>query len=72
MDAPRGRQAGQFLDEEGGWVTEKEDAYGNPLTYVTAKELSGVDLEGQTAWNKAVFAMVKALPKDSPVVLWWH
>lgn len=62
----------QMLDEEKGWATETENMYGELLKYVTAKELCRVDLKEQTQWNKAVFAMVKALPPESPVVLWWH
>src|ERR1043166_2417220 len=61
------------LDEEKGWVRETEDPYGTELTYVLAKELCKVKEEPDwTAWNKAIFAMLKAHPSDFPIILWWH
>lgn len=62
------------LEEEGdGWTNQTEDPYGKELTYVLAKELRKVKEEADwTDWNKAIFAMIKALPADFPVVLWWH
>lgn len=60
------------LDEENGWKTEKEDMYGRELTYVLAKELCKVKQEDDwTDWNRAIFAMMKALPPDFPIILWW-
>jgi hypothetical protein len=61
------------LDEEDGWKHEPETCYGEELTYVLAKELCKV-VQGSdwTDWNKAVFAMMKALPADFPIILWWH
>jgi hypothetical protein len=50
-----------------------EDPYGSPLKFVLARELTKVNLSaGASAWNKAVFAMIRALPPETPVVLWWH
>jgi hypothetical protein len=49
------------------------DAYGTPLTYVTAGELARVKLpKDSTPWNVAIFAMMAALPPETPVVLYWH
>jgi hypothetical protein len=62
----------QWYDDEGLEET-REDAHGEPLTYVEAGELAKVVPSKDTgSWNAAVFAMMKALPKDTPVVLWWH
>lgn len=50
-----------------------EDAYGTPLTFMYAKDLSTLDIPDDTSdWNKAVFAFVKALDPDTRIVLWWH
>lgn len=57
---------------DGGIEDASEDPYGAPLTYVAAGELATVDCGYTDPWNRAVFEMMKALPKDTPVVLWWH
>ena len=48
------------------------DPYGTKLTDVSAGELARVDVSDSTPWNKAVFEMMKALPDDIRVVLYWH
>jgi len=61
------------LGEEEGWKQEKETPYGDKLTYVLAEELAKIKPEiWDTPWNKAVLAMIKALPEDFPIILWWH
>lgn len=60
------------LDEEKGWARETQTLYGEPLTYVTASELAKLPDKNISRWNKAVLAMMKALPAETPVVLWWH
>ncbi len=62
-----------ILDEEKGWKEETETPYGDKLTYVTAEELGAIPAATwRTSWSKAIFAMIKALPKDCPIILWWH
>jgi hypothetical protein len=58
--------------EDDGIKERKEDQYGDKLTYVLAGELVKVKTKDTCQWNKAVFAMMKALPADTPVILWWH
>lgn len=58
--------------EDEGIKTRKTDPYGEKLTYVLAEELAKLDLTGVSPWNRAVFAMMKQLPPDTPVILWWH
>jgi hypothetical protein len=58
-----------WYDDE-GLETITTDPYGTPLTYVTAGELAEVKSEHD--WNAAIIAMMKALPPQTPVVLYWH
>jgi hypothetical protein len=67
---PEGMKFQWYEDE--GLKTRTTDPYGDALTYVTAGELAKVQLGATGKWNKAVFKMIKALPKDTLVVLWWH
>jgi hypothetical protein len=61
------------LDEESGWKEEAETPYGDRLTYVVARELAKIKSEiWDTPWNRAILAMIKALPEDFPIILWWH
>jgi hypothetical protein len=56
-----------------GIATTATDPYGKPLHYVFAGDLARVKLPASTgAWNKAVFAMICAMPRDTKVVLYWH
>lgn len=55
-----------------GIKATRTDPYGDLLTYVEAGELAKVDVPKGDPWNQAVFAMMKALPENTPVVLWWH
>lgn len=60
-----------YSDE--GLQERNYDAYGDPLKFVYAHELSKVNLDSDAgAWNKAAFAFVRALPPDTIIVLWWH
>lgn len=47
------------------------DPYGTPLTYLTAAELLSV-APPENERGPSVWAYLKALPPDTPVVLWWH
>jgi hypothetical protein len=49
---------------------ESTDMYGNPLTYVTAGELVGLPSD-HLPWNRAIWAMLKALEPETLIVLWW-
>jgi hypothetical protein len=62
-----------MLDEEEGWKKESSDPYGSKLTYVTAEELLKIKPEvWWSPWDKGVRAMIGALPKEFPFILWWH
>lgn len=68
---PPGLKFWWYADE--GLKERRDDPYGSLLTYVEAGELAKVAMPPDAShWNKAVFAMMKALPADTPVVLWWH
>lgn len=57
------------------WGETKEDPYGSPLMYVKAGDLAALkDHEGVTGKyvNAAAWAYICALPKDWPIVLYWH
>lgn len=58
--------------EDDGMKDRQDDQYGSPLTYVLAHELSKVNTEKTSSWNKAVFAMIRALEPQTPIILWWH
>lgn len=61
------------LDEEDGWKERKDAPHAGKLTYVTAEELAKIKPEiWKGDWNKAVLAMLKALPAEFPLILWWH
>ncbi len=62
------------------WIPEHEqrlktrkDAYGTDLTYAFAEQLREIrPKENITPRGKAALAYIKALPKDVPVILYWH
>jgi len=58
--------------EDEGLKIRKDDPYGSPLTMLTAGELAQADTSQSSAWNKAVWEMIRNLPPDTPIVLWWH
>lgn len=57
-------------DDE-GYRERRTDKYGEGLTYVEAWELKRVKLTEASDWNKAVFALINALPDAYPVILLW-
>ena len=69
---PPGFKVFKLEEEKDEWQLQKDNMYGEEIEYVLAKELAKVQVENSTAWNKAVFAMMKALPPDFPIILWWH
>jgi len=66
------------------WIPEHEqrlktrkDAYDHDLTYAFAEQLKGIRQTKNITPNitprgKAALAYIKALPKDTPVILYWH
>lgn len=49
------------------------DAYGSPLTYLTARDFEPVEFGAKAyPWNVAVVDFVKSLPGETQVVLYWH
>lgn len=58
--------------EDDGIKERRTDKYGEGLTYVEAWELKKVKVSDSSPWNKAVFAMIQALPDSYPVVLFWR
>jgi hypothetical protein len=57
--------------EDDGVKERRTNPYGEGLTYVEAWELKKVKLVEASDWNKAIFAMIQALPDAYPVVLMW-
>lgn len=50
-----------------------DDAYGGKLMYVFADDLAGCFLDQcRSPWNQAVGQMLKSLPKETKIVLYWH
>lgn len=64
----------EFMTYDDDGIKEmRTDMYGEGLTYVEAWELKKVKLDPEsTDWNKAIFALIKALPDSYPVVLMWR
>jgi len=60
------------LDEEKGWEPRAETNYDQKLTYVTAGDIAKIKPSFKSDWNSAILAMMKALPADFPVILWWR
>jgi hypothetical protein len=61
------------LDEESGWKQETTTVYGEALTYILAKEIAAIKpVRPLSDWNARIMAMVKLLPLDFPIILWWH
>ncbi len=58
--------------EDEGVKERRTDKWGEGLTYVEAWELKKVNASDSSDWNKAVFAMIQALPDSYPVVLFWR
>ncbi len=59
--------------EDEGIRNRTTDPYGDPLTRCTAGALSEIpEPKGLHPWNRAVMAFVRALPGNTPIVLWWH
>lgn len=70
LPVPRGMY---WHDDDVGLRVRRTDPYGGPLKYTSAGELLKVPLPADaTAWNRAAWAFLAALPPETEVVLWWH
>lgn len=60
-----------YFDE--GIESIDENKYGEKLTYCLAKEFNKIDIKKLDTgeWNKAIIQMVRALPEDTPIILYW-
>jgi hypothetical protein len=52
----------------------RHDAYGKVLTFAYAEELSKLKMLDGNIFprNVAIKAYIDALPKDTPIILYWH
>lgn len=66
---PPGTKVTWYGDE--GLEERTEDPYGDPLTYMTAGELLQVE-SPQNDLGRCAWAYLAALPRGTPVILWWH
>lgn len=57
------------LKIDGVYVTE--DLYGNPLTWVTASELVGIEYDHQYEYNRAIIAFLRVINPATRVILYW-
>lgn len=48
------------------------DTLGRPLTFVTAGQLRVLQVEQSSPWNRALKALLSALPPTTPIVLYWR
>jgi hypothetical protein len=65
------------IRHDDGYTTTDSDAYGTPLTYLTAGQFRKLKKMTDTyadrnQWNASVMAMIAVLPENSPVLLYWH
>jgi len=68
---PEGKRVEVYGDE--GIEVCTTTPYGDPLTFVRAKEFRKVKTDKTIGkWNLAVIRFLRALPPETPVVLWWH
>jgi hypothetical protein len=59
--------------EDRGFVARGNDDRGNALTYVYAEDLADLKIPVRvTQWNNAVMAYMRALPRKTPIILWWR
>jgi hypothetical protein len=59
-------------DNEAKSCKMKKDSFGDPLTFINVGDLKNLVIPTDaTKKNKAIFALIKKLPKDMPVVLYW-
>ena len=67
LPVPESKRVDWYDDD--GIKQTTEDAYGSKLTYLLASAFSKVTSDNQ--WNKAILEMLKLLPEDTPIILYW-
>jgi hypothetical protein len=68
---PPGVTVGIYTDS--GIKNTRKNPYGDEMVYTTAGDMRKIVLPKDTApLNKAIMAYVKALQKDTPIILEWH
>jgi len=56
-----------------GLRTIRRDGYGQPLTFVYARDLRSLQFgRNATVMNEAIQAFLAKLPNNVPVILYWH
>lgn len=68
-DVPRNGFSGYMGDE---WKKSDEDAYGDVLQSVQAKDLAGIDEFDDNATNRAIAAYIQHLEPEHECFLYWH
>jgi hypothetical protein len=59
--------------EDRGFVARGNDDRGNALTFFYAGDMAQLKIPVRvTQWNNAVMAYVRALPRKTPIILWWR
>ncbi|KXK08790.1 MAG: hypothetical protein UZ21_OP11001000345 [Microgenomates bacterium OLB22] len=67
---PKRLWVGVYTDE--GLQMTREDAYGEELMWLYAHELlATLSLCVRNRWNKAIMAFIKAIPPETPIILYW-
>ena len=69
LPVPKWIEINWYWDE--GIETITENPYGEPLTYLTAGEFCELDTSDLGNWNSAVVEFLCALPRETPVLLYW-
>jgi hypothetical protein len=59
-----------LYEDEGERLIDKDDIFGEPLTFVYAEQLRGLDV-GDDPHHKAIKAYIDALPDETRIVLYW-
>lgn len=62
------------LYEEDGTKKTRENPYGEEMVYSFAEEMSRINLpkDRTLSRNNAIMAYIRALPKDTPIILEWR
>lgn len=64
--------------DESGLEKKKKDFWGDKLTYTLPKEFDEIfsnyfnEKNYTFVWNKAVLNMLRCLPEETPLVLYWY
>jgi hypothetical protein len=68
-------EGAEWYEEEEGLKLRRSDPYGEPLTYILARDLTPIIKkyapESQDPWDVAVAVFVEALAPDTRIVLHW-